>query len=229
MTVICDAGLIHTLLQLPIFHAEWVLWFLLLLSLVSVAAMVERKIFFARREVDIVAVERMLTDALTDHDAADALRRMQELDTMETRVLLQALRGVAKGPESVEELIAGTLGAEKLRYDGPLDLLATIASNAPFVGLFGTVLGVIRAFNDLSANMKAASGAVMAGIAESLVATAVGLFVAIPAIVAYNYFKRRVRTSVQRTDGLTRLLLAQLKSTESETVVSVGVRPTAEA
>lgn len=68
--------------------------------------------------------------------------------------------------------------------------LGTIGSTAPFVGLFGTVLGIIRAFSDLAAAQGASPSAVADGIAEALVATAAGLFVAIPAVIAYNYFVR---------------------------------------
>jgi biopolymer transport protein ExbB/TolQ len=110
--------------------------------------------------------------------------------------------------------MAGALGRERARYERGLNLLATIASNAPYVGLFGTVLGIVRAFRDLSANMAEASGAVMAGIAEALIATAIGLLVAIPALVAFNTFKQKVRNAV--TDGqlLARLLLAHLKAAD---------------
>jgi biopolymer transport protein ExbB/TolQ len=90
--------------------------------------------------------------------------------------------------------------------------LATLASNSPFIGLFGTVLGIIRSFKEMSKDIANASTGVMAGIAEALVATAVGLLVAIPAVVAYNVFKGMVKDAVTNTDGLTRVLMAELKS-----------------
>jgi biopolymer transport protein ExbB/TolQ len=80
-----------------------------------------------------------------------------------------------------------------------LGVLGTIGSTAPFIGLFGTVLGIIRAFSDLAAAEGAGGASVVAdGIAEALVATAAGLFVAVPAVVAYNYFVRALgRLSVE--------------------------------
>lgn len=72
-----------------------------------------------------------------------------------------------------------------------LTTIATIGSVSPFIGLFGTVLGVMRAFKDLSVYAGAGPSVVAMGIAEALVNTAAGLFVAVPAIVAYNYFARR--------------------------------------
>ena len=71
--------------------------------------------------------------------------------------MLEGLRAYEKGPESVEDLIAGALGHEKARYEKRLNFLATLASNAPYIGLFGTVLGIVRSFRDLAANMAEAS------------------------------------------------------------------------
>ena len=129
--------------------------------------------------------------------------------------MLEGLRAYEKGPESVEDLIAGALGHEKTRYEKRLNFLATMASNAPYIGLFGTVLGIVRSFRDLAANMADASAAVMAGIAEALIATAVGLLVAIPAVIAFNVFKGRVKDAVTSSQLLARILLSELKATES--------------
>ena len=131
----------------------------------------------------------------------------------ETNAVLFGLRQHAKGPDAVEDLVTGAITKEKERYDARLDILATIASNAPFVGLFGTVLGIIRAFKDLAQSAQAANVSVMAGVAEALVATAVGLFVAIPAVVAFNIFKGRVKGATNNALFLSRILLAHLKGT----------------
>jgi biopolymer transport protein ExbB len=137
----------------------------------------------------------------------------------EARVLGAGLSVADHGAEAAEKRIAGAVTAEKLRMDRGLALLATTGANAPFVGLFGTVLGIIAAFHDLSINTSEASEAVMAGISEALVATAVGLLVAIPAVVAYNGFTRWVKTRISRVDSLSTLILARL----------VERRPAAEA
>lgn len=207
-------GLVQTLIRLPIFQAEWVLWLLLTLSVVSVAVMIERVAFYRRRSIDIVTVRREMTELLGRGDFAAAAELLRRHDSLETNVVLFGLRDHDKGPEAVEDLLAGALQMEKERYDRRLGLLATIASNAPFVGLFGTVLGIIRAFRDLASNMSQASGAVMAGIAEALIATAVGLLVAIPALVAFNVFKGKVKSATNSTNMLSRILLSHLKAVD---------------
>lgn len=205
-------GLVATLTSLPIFQAEWVLWLLIALSLASVAVMIERAVFYRRHRIDVDTLRRDLGKLLDQGDFAGAGALLRQKDSLETNVVLFGLRDHAKGADAVEDLLSGAVQKEKERYEKRLSFLATIASNAPFIGLFGTVLGIIRAFKDLSGNMAEASSMVMAGIAEALIATAVGLLVAIPAVVAFNAFKARVKTATNNTHLLSRILLSQLKA-----------------
>ena len=82
---------------------------------------------------------------------------------------------------------------ERLTLERNLGVLGTLGNNAPFIGLFGTVLGIIRAFADLAKNQTGGAGPVMTGISEALVATAVGLMAAIPALMAYNFFQGQLK------------------------------------
>ncbi len=207
-------GLIQTLLGLPIFQAEWVLWLLIALSAVSVAVIIERLLFYRRHTVNIDEVKGHLSSHLKEGDFEGAAEYLKSFDSLETNVVLFGLKDHKSGAESVQDLISGAEGKEQARFERHLNYLATVASNAPFIGLFGTVLGIIRAFNDLSADMSEASGAVMAGIAEALIATAVGLLVAIPAVVAFNILKARVKKFLNNLHLLSGILLASLKSDE---------------
>ncbi len=205
-------SLVQTLLDLPIFESAWVLYLLILLSVASIAVMIERGVFYRSRAVDVDAIKAELTKQLDRGDFEAAAAMLKRHDALETNAVLAGLRAWEKGADSVEDLISGALGREKVRYERRLGFLATLASNAPYVGLFGTVLGIIKSFRDLAANIAEASQAVMAGIAEALVATAVGLLVAIPAVIAYNAFKGRVKRSVVDSEMLARVLLSNLKA-----------------
>ena len=209
-------GLVQKLLALPVFRSEWVLWLLLGLSLLSVAVMVERWIFYRRHKVAFESLREEFSKLLDKGDFEAAAKLLAKTDSLETNVVLAGLRGYAKGPESVEDLLTGAMAREKSFYERRLSILATLASNSPYIGLFGTVLGIVRAFKDLSKDMASASTGVMAGIAEALVATAIGLLVAIPAVVAYNVFKGMVKDAVTNTESLSRILLAELKAAGSE-------------
>ena len=108
--------------------------------------------------------------------------------------------------------MAGAMQVERLKMERGLAFLGTLGNNAPFVGLFGTVLGIIRAFRDLSTNTIEGSSAVMAGIAEALIATAVGLLVALPAVALFNFFQRMIRAQMVASEAMTHIVLAHAKS-----------------
>ena len=93
-----------------------------------------------------------------------------------------------------------------------LAFLGTLGNNAPFIGLLGTVIGIVRAFRELSESKGQMSAALMAEIGEALVATAVGLLVALPAIALFNLFQRTIRARLSRADALSGEVLAHLKS-----------------
>jgi len=215
-------SMIQTILGLPIFRSEWVLYLLLILSLLSIAVMLERWLFFMRRKIDSGSVRDALSKSLDKGDYTAAATLLKAHDTLETNVVLAGLQAASLGPDSVEDLLVGALGQEKSRYEKRLNFLATLASNAPYIGLFGTVLGIIRSFRDLAANMADASSAVMAGLAESLVATAMGLLVAIPAVIAFNVFRGRVKDAVTNCQTLGGILLSRLKASDTSTPAAQG-------
>src|SRR5262249_35932391 len=131
------------------------------------------------------------------------------------------LRLAHLGPEAAEKAMQSATAMERSRLEMRLAYLGTLGNNAPFIGLFGTVIGIIQAFEELGhgapghgggmAN-QVASQAVMTGIAEALVTTAIGIAVALPAVAAYNYFQRRVASMLSSADVLTNLVLAYLSS-----------------
>lgn len=198
--------------SIPLLQAEWVLYLLIALSAVSLAIALERWFFFVRRRVDLPRIKGEL-DRLLDAAQLDAaIELLTRYDSLETNVVLAGLRAHHKGPDAVRHLLDGATEQERLRYGRRLGFLATVGSNAPFIGLFGTVLGIMKAFADLSGDLSQASGSVMSGISEALVATAVGLFVAIPAVVAYNALYARVAVSVSGAAVLSKTLLGELES-----------------
>ncbi|HVJ91771.1 MAG TPA: MotA/TolQ/ExbB proton channel family protein, partial [Labilithrix sp.] len=161
------------------------------------------------------ALRASVGKALAKGDLAAARRVLEKSPSIEARVVLSALDWERGGPEAVSDAVESELGAAKKELERGTNLLGTLGNNAPFVGLFGTVLGVIEAFHHLQGGpANSAMGNVMGGIAEALVATGVGLFVALPAVVAYNVAQKRIGEVESDTLALSKLVTAALRTPE---------------
>jgi len=191
--------------------SRWVLWLLLGLSVAAVAIIVERIWFFLQERSPKEHLANALA-ALRESGPTAAAAKLAGMRSMEAAVARVCLNHARDGAAAVEEQKAATLELERVRYEKRLAFLGTLGNNAPFIGLFGTVLGIIRAFNDLAANTAAGSQAVMSGIAEALVATGVGLLVALPAVATYNAFIRRVETTTSGAEAVAHQILAHIKT-----------------
>jgi biopolymer transport protein ExbB len=207
------------------FGASWVMWLMLGLSVISVAIILERAWFFWSLRDDLTVLQRDLRTALdTSNDAA--IKRMEASPSAEAAVVLAGLAMSDRGPKAAEEAMAGAQALQRMKLERRLAYLGTLGNNAPFIGLFGTVIGVIGAFDALGKNAavpaaQAAQAAmapqtVMSSIAEALVATAVGLLVAIPAVASNNFFQRMIRSTLANTEALSRILLAHLHTEHAE-------------
>ena len=199
-------------LAFTLLGAEWVLWLLIGLSVISVAIMIERLLYFRKRGADAEAVGREARKLAQSRDLAAAKERWGRSEAIAEVIALAGIQEAARGPHAAAEGMAGARSREKQKLEQNLAFLGTLGNNAPFIGLFGTVLGIIRAFKDLSQNSQAGAEAVMSGISEALVATAVGLLVAIPAVLTFNYFMRRARGIVAASDQVAHAILSELRA-----------------
>jgi biopolymer transport protein ExbB len=207
-------------LAFTLIGAEWVLWLLIGLSVISFAIMIERAYYFFTHAVDVDALAVELRRMLSKGNLADARARVKGNDAAETSVMAAGLDEVERGPDAVAEAMVGEKARQRMRLERNLAFLGTLGNNAPFIGLFGTVLGIIKAFHDLAGNQAGGVAVVMTGISDALVSTAIGLLVAIPAVVGFNWFNRRVKGTLANVDNLAHVVLAQLKG-EGEAPASV--------
>jgi biopolymer transport protein ExbB len=193
--------------------ASPVMWLMLALSIASVAVMLERALFFRRIRADVRALIASLHDRLRVHDLDGARELLAGSPAAEAIVVAVGLAEIRRGASAVREAMAGATLLQRARLERGLGFLGTLASNTPFIGLFGTVIGIIMAFEQLSASKAqgSASQAVMASIAEALVATAVGIGVAVPAVVAFNLFQQRIRSILDQSAALGHVLLVFLE------------------
>ncbi len=198
----------------------WVLVLMLLLSIISLAIMLERAWLYWSLRDDIEELMRDLGRLLRGGDLEGARRRLEASRSAEAAVVVAGLVEADRGVEAAQEAMEGASALQRLKLEKRLAYLGTLGNNAPFIGLLGTVIGIVAAFDELSkVKMAAASGAsqlapeaVMGRISEALVATAIGILIAIPAVAAFNAFQRIVRGTLANTDALGHLLLAHLKA-----------------
>jgi|HubBroStandDraft_4_1064222.scaffolds.fasta_scaffold108046_2 biopolymer transport protein ExbB len=202
--------------------ASWVLWLMLALSVVSLAIMLERGWLYWSLRDDIATLMRDLGRFLRGGDLEGARQRLEQSPSAEAAVVIAGIVEADLGPDAAEEAMAGASALQRTKLERRLAYLGTLGNNAPFIGLLGTVIGIVGAFEEFgkgAAQVAPAVGAtagpseaVMRNIAEALVATAVGLLVAIPAVFAFNTFQRIVKVTLSNTDALGHVLLAHLKA-----------------
>lgn len=171
----------------------WVLWLLVAGSILSLGVIIERWRVFHKNKLDFIKLFDELSRKLEGGDITGARQSARNFNGVEARVVLAGLTNFSKGPTAVEEAMTSRLVIERSLLEKNLIILGTLGNNAPFVGLFGTVLGIIKAFNDLALNGTGGASIVMAGVSSALIATAFGIFVAIPAVAANNFFHTKLR------------------------------------
>jgi biopolymer transport protein ExbB/TolQ len=206
--------LVQKLLSIAQVGGQSVLYVLLALSVLSIGLILERWIYFRRRRIDAARLGRQIVEFLRKDDVAGAQEMLKQSPSVEAAVLHDALNWYPDGYEAVEQVIASGTKERRAGYEAGLLFLGTLGNNAPFVGLFGTVLGIVTAFRELAGagGNSAGMNNVMGAIGEALVATAVGILVALPAVIGYNYFQKKVLDVEDNVHSIGALILAQMKS-----------------
>ena len=179
---------------LAIFKDSFTLVILLFCSLLSVTFAFERWFFFRKaRQKKIDGFLAHVSGLINDGKIDKAIEFAAKIDSPVSRLFHYALQHRDMPRRDMEELLATKRQEERLSLERNLGVLGTMGNIAPFIGLFGTVIGIIKAFRDLALSGSGGPTVVARGIAEALVATAGGLAVAIPAVIIYNYFMRKTK------------------------------------
>lgn len=203
----------ETLFKIADISASGILYLMGFLSIVSVSIMIER--YFALKKLSSSSQDMAVGfRGVLKNQNLDEIKNLSTNSTsLEGKALGYGLNYVqAHGANGLDELFNSFKGVEKPGLEKNLNILGTIASNAPYVGLLGTVMGIMKAFNDLATAPASGNEAVMAGIGHALVSTAIGLAVAIPAVVAFNFFQKKVGLILANIDAARDLCLVYTKS-----------------
>lgn len=190
-----------------------VLYLLIALALVSVVMIMERFLFLRKITQASKATRKRLEEALGQRDLSIVERIAMDTTSLEGRATSHAMAHLqSNGTDGIDEIFASHSSVERPKLERSLSFLATVGANAPYIGLFGTVLGIMKAFQDMASATDAGQQTVMAGISAALIATAAGLMVAIPAVLAYNYFQKQVKTIIANLETVKDMVVAYGKS-----------------
>jgi biopolymer transport protein ExbB/TolQ len=190
---------------------EWVLSILLALSVWSIAVIWDRFFLFRKTGKESEVLENEVPDLLLKGQIKEVQTIVKNMTSPAASILKIGLANLSAGPEALGQILSSQRIHEKLVLEKNLIVLGTLGNNAPFIGLFGTVLGIIKAFNDLALAGTSGPSVVMTGVSEALVATAFGLLIAIPCVSTYNYFQNWIKRELSRSDRMSELLLASIQ------------------
>ena len=202
--------LTQVLLSISLLSAEWIIWILSLLSIWSLAIIVERIWILRVRSSGVDELQEDLQEQVQKRRTTETEVTLRASKTAAARVVLRTVDIMKTASLPLEEGLAIAVSEEKLDLDRRIAILGTLGSNAPYIGLLGTVLGIIHAFHNLSLNIQGGPSVILKGISEALVATALGLFIAIPAVMAYNYFVRLIRKALIKSENVARAIVPAL-------------------
>jgi len=189
----------------------WVIYLLFALSVLALAVIIERTLVINRQFRYETKILPPLMEKLEEGPPEDILTSLRP-DSILYRIAKELVDHASKGYLSLERHLETRMSLERRYLAKRVVILGTLGNNAPFIGLLGTVLGVIRAFHDLGASAGQGPEVVMQGISEALVATAVGILVALPCVFFFNFLQTRIKDTLVDADRFGKQLIAVLES-----------------
>jgi biopolymer transport protein ExbB len=184
-------------------------------SVITLGIVIERALYYMKRNGKPDTTFETALSLLRRGRKGEAMRVCETCAHPMGAVGAQILDSESRDPEEAEERLQIALSQQKLFLERNLGILGTMAAVAPLVGLLGTVWGIMRAFRDMSTTGSAAPSVVAAGVAEALVTTAIGLIIAVPALMLYNHFARRMGVMLTEAENHARSLRLALVESES--------------
>ena len=192
-----------------IFDPTWsfVMFILLIVAIIAVALFVERFIFYFARKVDSITYFRKVRETFKTGGVSEVLAFAKKADHPQAHIVRTAFENYDIPGDILAEMCESTVLEQRMRLEKFHSGLGTIGYVAPLLGLLGTVIGLIRAFNAIAITGSGGPAVVSSGIAEALLTTAVGLIVAVPVVWGYNYLSKKAGDIVDELESLMRKLL----------------------
>lgn len=197
--------------------AQWVMYLLIFCSILNLGVIIDRLLFFQKIRGDFGEFIKNLTDRLNSKEPLESTKAWCSGQKMlEASVAAVGLEKATVSTRASEESMNAVMIAAKTKMEKGIIILGTLGNNTPFIGLFGTIIGIMQAFHALSQTENSGPELVMSSIAEALAATAVGILVAVPAVISYNFFNRAVKKKMANSDTTARVILTHIGSQDGK-------------
>ena len=189
---------------------SFAMWALTAASIVGLTFCIERWRYFHKSRERISEFISRIGEKVRKGQFSECLQDCEERDTPASRVLREGLKNQTTDETAIRELMTNAISKERMKFENNIGIIGTISHISPLLGLFGTITGIIRSFHDIAVTGSGGSSVVAMGVAEALVTTAAGIIIAVPCVIVYNYFVRRVATinselEIARDDFIVRL------------------------
>jgi len=184
---------------------------LILTSVVALTVIIERALFLRRSRILNPDLIQLILNVKNPHDLKDSLASIKNKEGSFIHIVQTALEHYHESADEIKEVIFDQGRRESRRLERGLVVLETIAGISPLLGLLGTVLGMIKVFTVISESGLGQTQLLSGGISEALITTVVGLSIAIPSLIAYNYFNHKVEDLVLEIEQYSSQLLKKLK------------------
>jgi len=192
---------------MQVLRSSWVIVLMIFLSILVIGVTIERWFYFLRTKLDSDIFMDKIKNYIIDGNYEDAINFCKKSKGTIPVVVRAGLENRELPRDEIDKIMEAVRMEQRVNLERYLGILGTLGNTAPFIGLLGTVLGIIKAFRDLASSAGAGPEVVMVGIAEALIATATGLAVAIPAVILFNYFMKKVKNISVEMDAVSKKLL----------------------
>ncbi len=188
--------------MLDLFRESPIMSVLLICSIIAFTFAIERWWFFRRNRINVPKFMERVKEFLRRNELDRLFGYCERKRGPVPRMIHTALTNLSLPKEEMERLLDTTKEKEEVKFEKNLSILGTLSNIAPLLGLFGTVLGIIRAFRDIAVTGSGGSAVVAMGVAEALLTTAAGIIIAVVSTIFYNYFMRRIRVMDVETEDV---------------------------
>ncbi len=192
---------------MQVLRSSWVIVLMLFLSILVIGVSIERWLYFLRTKLDSDIFMDKIKNYIIDGEYEEAINFCKKSKGTIPIVVKAGLENRQLPRDEIDKIMETVRMEQRVNLERYLGILGTLGNTAPFIGLLGTVLGIIKAFKDLASSAGAGPEVVMVGIAEALIATAFGLGVAIPAVILFNYFMKKVKNISVEMDAVSKRLI----------------------